>query len=116
MTPAAWASRAEPKNERSPPSTASEPASGRSTPERILTNVLLPAPLSPTSAVISPGRTSIAPFTRACTAPKALLTPRAARVPAPSAGGTLLPPRLEHHGQDERAATRHVDPEPLHLG
>src|SRR5437764_7330409 len=44
-------------------------------PERILTRVDLPAPLSPTRATTSPARTSKSTPSRAWTGPKRLLTP-----------------------------------------
>ena len=45
-------------------------------PEIVLISVDLPAPLSPTSAVILPGRMSRSTPRRACTAPKLLEMPR----------------------------------------
>src|SRR5690242_17648902 len=48
-------------------------------PEIVLTSVDLPAPLSPTSATTSPGRTSKSTSWSACTGPKRLLTPFSAR-------------------------------------
>src|ERR1700751_747256 len=48
-------------------------------PEMVLTSVDLPAPLSPTSATTSPGRTSKSTSWSACTGPKRLLTPSRAR-------------------------------------
>ena len=57
------------------PSRRIVPASGWWTPARILTSVLLPAPFSPTSAWISPGRRSIDTSVSAAVAPNRLLIP-----------------------------------------
>ena len=54
---------------RSRPRTAIVPASGRTAPVRILTSVLLPAPLAPMSAWTSPGRTAREADLSATTAP-----------------------------------------------
>src|SRR6266487_4542680 len=45
-----------------------------------LISVDLPAPLSPTSAITSPGRTSKSASARACTGPNAFETPRSSRI------------------------------------
>ena len=50
------------------------PASARSTPVRILTSVDLPAPLAPSRAWTSPGRTARSTARRATTGPNALPT------------------------------------------
>src|SRR6476660_8083843 len=49
-------------------------------PAMALTRVDLPAPLSPTSAVTSPGYTWKSTSCRTCTTPKLLLTPRSSRM------------------------------------
>ena len=51
------------------PRTRIVPVSGRTAPVRILTSVLLPAPLAPMSAWTSPGRTASEAERRAATAP-----------------------------------------------
>src|SRR5919201_4804239 len=48
-----------------------------------LISVDLPAPLSPTSAITSPSRTSKSTSVSACTDPNDLETPRSSRVGAP---------------------------------
>ena len=62
------------------PSSSTVPAVGSWTPAMILTSVDLPAPLSPTSATISPVYTSRSTCSRATTPPKVLRIPRMARV------------------------------------
>src|SRR5258708_36015274 len=57
------------------PSSVIAPASEANTPVRILTRVLLPAPLAPISAWTSPGRTARDADFSATTAPYALETP-----------------------------------------
>src|ERR1700733_4041956 len=78
-----------------------EPRSGRSTPLMIRISVLLPAPLSPTRARISPGRTSIETSWTAQMAPKYLVIPshlsisldrHPCRGTAPSLGPALSDP------------------------
>src|ERR1035437_1264513 len=64
---------------RSRPRTAIWPLSGRIAPVRILTRVLLPAPLAPISAWTSPGRTARDAECRATTAPYVLEMPVASR-------------------------------------
>jgi hypothetical protein len=59
------------------PATSTTPASGLSTPLRILTSVLLPAPLAPTSPWISPRSTARSTERRATTDPYRLATSRA---------------------------------------
>src|ERR671933_218878 len=49
-------------------------------PARVLTSVDLPAPLSPTSAVTSPGQTRKSTLCSTCTAPKLLLIPSISRI------------------------------------
>src|ERR1700755_1333930 len=97
------------------------PSSGTSAPDRIFTRVDLPAPLSPTSAMISFSRTSSdTPFS-ARLPPNALTMPEALRSDARLAAGLeaartwfiLFRPNLLHHldphlvddhRQDEQAA------------
>ena len=62
---------------RALPRTEIVPASGATAPVRILTSVLLPAPLAPISAWISPGRTASDAERRATTAPYVFETPLA---------------------------------------
>ena len=57
------------------PSSRMTPASGRSAPDRIPINVLLPAPFCPTSAHTSPGATWKSTPATATVAPNALRTP-----------------------------------------
>src|SRR2546421_8255580 len=71
--PAARASRGPPKC-TSLPSMRNSPSSCGWTPERILMRVDLPAPLSPSTHVTSPARTSIEMSLSAMTLPKYLLT------------------------------------------
>ena len=54
---------------RSRPRTTMRPLSGCTAPVRILTSVLLPAPLAPSRACTSPGRTAIDADSSATTAP-----------------------------------------------
>src|SRR5438552_17467509 len=86
----------------SAPSQRIAPASAGKIPEMILMSVDLPAPLSPTSATTSPGRTWNRTSVRACTAPNRLLMPRSSRngpgrakvmrSSRSSGGGNELPP------------------------
>jgi hypothetical protein len=62
------------------PSTVIRPSSGRCTPVRHLISVDLPAPLSPTIAVISPLRAAIDAPRSAVTLPKRLTIPSSTRV------------------------------------
>src|SRR5215469_4873781 len=66
------------------------PPSAASAPVRILTRVLLPAPLAPISAWISPARTLRSADRRATTGPKCLATPRASRSGCGSSAGVSL--------------------------
>ena len=59
---------------RSRPRTTIRPVSGVTAPVRILTKVLLPAPLAPISAWTSPGRTDSDAWSSATTAPYVLET------------------------------------------
>src|SRR3954447_13812570 len=59
---------------RSRPRTMMRPLSGRTAPVRILTKVLLPAPLAPMSAWTSPGLTASDADLRATTEPYVLAT------------------------------------------
>src|SRR5437764_9981929 len=54
-----------------------------------LISVDLPAPLSPTSAITSPGRTSKSTSVRACTEPNDLSTPRSSRRGVSATGGVF---------------------------
>ena len=56
------------------PSTSMAPVSGVCTPDMIFSRVDLPAPLSPTTARVSPRNSSIDTSSSAVTAPKRLLT------------------------------------------
>ncbi len=74
-------------------------ASGRTAPVRILTRVLLPAPLAPMSAWTSPGRTASEASFRATTAPYVLAMPVASssrsvvtRSSGPLGGGSARAP------------------------
>src|SRR5690606_31199832 len=62
------------------------PSSATCTPASVLTSVDLPAPLSPTSAMISPGATSRSTPLSASTWPKVLRMPRIRSRAAPDAG------------------------------
>jgi hypothetical protein len=86
-----WGDRA---SSRSPFSN-SDPASGRRTPLRILSNVVFPAPFGPTSAVIRPGCNSSDTSRRTSRPPNDLATDRASRTggngpPHPLAGAVWL--------------------------
>src|SRR5450432_3847931 len=83
--PRAKASRGE-RNTTASPSTAIVPSSGRSSPDRILISVDLPAPLSPRRQTTSPGLTSRLTSRIAITLPKYFDTARASMT-----GGRLLP-------------------------
>ena len=72
-SPAAWASLGR-RSSVGRPCRAIIPASARRTPVRILTIVDLPAPLAPSRAWLSPGRTVRSTARRATTGPKALAT------------------------------------------
>jgi hypothetical protein len=61
------------------PSKTISPLSGVCVPAMHLTSVDLPAPLSPTSAITSPGLTSKSTSVNACTEPKDLVMPRSSR-------------------------------------
>src|SRR2546422_10631617 len=81
------------------PSNRTSPESAGWMPAMHLINVDLPAPLSPTSAITSPSRTSKSTSVSACTEPKLLLIPRTASVGATAVGvaevvaGAVLPGR-----------------------
>src|SRR5690242_9333891 len=70
--PARSAARGEERCGTLSPPMAIDPLSGRWTPERILTSVLLPEPFSPMIACTSPRRRSSEQSRRACVAPKDL--------------------------------------------
>ena len=70
----------------SSPSTSSSPSSWRCTPERILMNVDLPAPLSPSTHVTSPAPTHTLMSLRATTLPKYFDDARGPRAAAVIAG------------------------------
>src|SRR4051812_38134557 len=74
-----------PESAISSPRTRVDPASGRSTPHRILISVLLPAPFSPTSAWISPKSAANDASRSARTPPKDFETPLASMADAASA-------------------------------
>src|SRR5690349_8157751 len=65
-----------------------------------LTRVDLPAPLSPTSAVTSPGYTWKSTSCSTCTTPKLLLTPRSSRMAVVIADTALLQPRGAARGRE----------------
>src|SRR5258706_2944892 len=67
------------------PATRMVPSSGRSTPDRRLISVLLPAPFSPSSAWMRPARMSIDTLLSTALPKKRLVTPLAARIAAPDA-------------------------------
>ena len=77
------------------PSITREPRSGRCTPERILTRVLLPLPFSPMTVCTSPGRISRFARTRARVAPNDLAMPVATSRGARAAS---RPVATGHHG------------------
>src|SRR2546423_7872759 len=60
-----------------------------------LISVDLPAPLSPTSAITSPRRTSKSASASACTGPNAFETPRSSRM-----GVSVSATRVLYHGGD----------------
>src|SRR5947208_12998916 len=70
-----------------------------------LINVDLPAPLSPTSAITSPSRTSKATSCSACTDPKLLETSRSSRV----GGGVAFIGVFYHGGGAPEGAPHRVD-------
>src|SRR5207245_771805 len=76
MSPALRASEVE-RNDRGRPPRVMVPPSAVSAPVRILTRVLLPAPLAPINAWISPPRTRRSAPRRATTGPKLLISPLA---------------------------------------
>ncbi len=86
--PAAIASAGR-RGDTSTPLTRIVPVSAANTPERILTSVLLPAPLAPSKAWISPGRTRRSTDRSATTEPKLLAT-AAASSREGSANGMLV--------------------------
>ncbi len=103
-TSTSWNTATIPSSERLPrrvdrgerrPSTSIEPRSGRWTPVRILTSVLLPEPFSPTIACTSPRRSSNVHERTACVGPNALArsTVRRANV-APASGAMDVLTRL----------------------
>src|SRR5882672_4416298 len=107
--PAARASRG-PPNRTLAPSMRNSPSSCGWTPDRILIRVDLPAPLSPSTHVTSPARTSIEMSFSAITLPKYLLTWRTSRRGAPlwlmassTAGARGAPPDegVHAHGDEQ---------------
>src|ERR1044071_5573818 len=79
-----------------------------------LISVDLPAPLSPTSAMTSPGATWKSTWYRACTAPKLFDTPRNSRI---GLSLTSTPPK-ERGGDPSRGMGPHspLEPDCLALG
>ena len=88
--PRSLASRGELKCVGSP-STSSSPSSWRCTPERILMNVDLPAPLSPSTHVTSPAPTPTLMSFSATTLPKYLETSRTSSSGVPFVGHRRAP-------------------------
>src|SRR5215213_8566471 len=83
-----------------------------------LTNVDLPAPLSPTSAVTSPGYAEKLTSRRTCTGPKLLSIPRTSSrgVAAVTALLSQAAIRDRHRGRRWRSRTRdHLMPASVHL-
>src|SRR2546428_14160671 len=78
------------QTDRSRPPGVMVPASAVNAPVRIFTSVLLPAPLAPISAWISPPRTRRSAERRATTGPKCLTSPLASSRAAESASGVAL--------------------------
>ena len=101
-TPASSVARGDFTWSRRRPAISIVPLSGRCTPARILTSVLLPEPFSPTTAWTSPARASNVHSRSACVRPNAFARPSTARTtspaPAASAAGT--------DGSSEVAITR----------
>src|SRR5688572_29187312 len=106
-----WKERARPLRERrgagravmsSPPKRTS-PASGCSSPEICLMKVVLPAPLGPITACVSPSRTSKSTPSVATSAPKVLRSLRVSRrlfiFPRQEAGQAA--PREQHDEHEE---------------
>src|SRR5712691_3855808 len=89
MSPALRASDVE-RNDRVRPPRVMVPASAVNAPVRIFTSVLLPAPLAPISAWISPPRTRRSAERSATTGPKCLTSPLASSKAAESASGVSL--------------------------
>src|SRR6202162_6120125 len=77
------------------------PDVGVSVPDRILTSVLLPAPLSPIRATTSPARTSKLAPDSALTWPYTFVMPRAS-------SASLIDPLLIDHGVDGDATAESV--------
>src|ERR1700734_2147905 len=92
------------------PSKRTLPPSGRNWPHRQLNNVVLPAPLGPTSPKISPGITDRVTSCRAWTPPKRLeMVLASSSGPAPFAPSGTGGPRggeLGHGGRTGRGAGR----------
>src|SRR6516164_8804998 len=104
--PARRASAGE-RNERTVPATAIVPASAGCTPVRILTSVLLPAPLAPIRAWTSP-RTTVSDAERsATTEPKRLATSWTARI---GTGLSLIGPRSLRSARQDAGAGWARDP------
>src|SRR5215218_7255304 len=74
------------------PSNRISPPSGARVPDRILTSVLLPAPLSPTRAATSPGWTAKSTPRSARTPPKLFVMPLASSSGSLTAGSSLARP------------------------
>src|SRR5262249_48156556 len=102
--PAAMASAGLAKWRRVPPISMA-PESGRCTPSKMRIRVDLPAPFSPTSAWISPGRTSKLTSISAQVAPKRLVT-----LLALAAGWVMCPTPARHRAASSRDAR---DPHPV---
>ena len=101
-TPASSVARGDLTWSRRRPAISIVPLSGRCTPARILTSVLLPEPFSPTTAWTSPARAANVHSRSACVRPNAFARSSTARTtspaPAASAAGT--------DGSSEVAITR----------
>src|SRR5262245_21532242 len=111
-----WNERASPSAERagtdrsvtSAPAKRIRPASGRSSPASWATSVVLPAPLGPITAWISPGRTARATPSVATTPPNRLVSPCVSRSGSaiPQDGGEEAEepaPGKEHDADQDRS-------------
>src|SRR3989338_7097901 len=111
-----WNERARPLCERrgterpvmSSPAKRTLPLSGSSSPESCLMKVVLPAPLGPITACVSPARTSKSTLSVARSAPKVLRSTRVSRsgsvialLPRQQAGQPA--PREQHHQHEDDA-------------
>src|SRR4051794_17061413 len=98
-----------PSREITRPANAIVPASGRSSPARAETSVVLPAPFGPMTAWISPGMTESVTSASAGSPPNRLLSPDIASSASAIAVPALAVPADPDQAEQARFRTQHDD-------